>query len=208
MHLINVSVWCGLHSAVLTFPRSVPWSRCWNRQITSTLLPDLQFEVSHRSITAHSPPQRLRSTSERPQKHVPVHVRGLGRPTQRPDQQSITQLSHSSQHCLQIAFLLSRWFFFSPSHICSVAAWTGFHWLPRCDLIEWGTMYLWGRMGLYAAYQTDTQHALESHGEAWVSGREGNPAQHSTTEIPRYSVQQHRWALLQQLRSSAELIWI
>ncbi len=52
--------------------------------------------------------------------------------------------------------------------------------------------------------------ALESHGwerHQCVGGR-GNPAQRGTTEIRRYSMQQHRRALLQQLRSSAELIWI
>lgn len=54
--------------------------------------------------------------------------------------------------------------FFLPSHICSVGVWTGFHWLPRCGPDWMGMMYLRGRVGLYAAYQTGTQNALESHG--------------------------------------------
>lgn len=45
--------------------------------------------------------------------------------------QSITQLRHSSQCCLQITFLLFRCSSPPPpKHICSVTVWLVFHWLP------------------------------------------------------------------------------
>lgn len=128
----------------------------------------------------------------------PYALHGLGRLTQR--HHSLTSnllpnwvipLSAASKlHFCCFFFFLSL-----SSYICSVGAWTGFHWLPRRAPDWTGTVYLWGRRGLYAAYQAFTQHAPETRiGEASVSGREGNPAQRGTTEIRRYPMQQHRRA--------------
>lgn len=168
------------------------------------LFPGLKYP-----IIRTQPPVPLRGSVQHQQHTAPtqerVHthqrIREDDTEASLPDQQSITELSHSSQHCLQITFLLLRIFF--PPTSAGLLRGQAATYCLSATVIERGTRCIseatWG-YGLH----TKRARSMCWGGEASASGREGNPAKHGTTEIRRYSQQQHSAGIC---HSISGIIW-
>lgn len=200
-----------VHSAVLTFPRSTPWSRrlaLENNIQTFAWLAGWSVPSSH-----HCPQARLTSSCHRHSAHrgmCPYALHGLGRLTQR--HRSLTSnLLPNWVIPLTAASKLHFCCFFSSPLLLHLQHWC----LNGFPLIASPRPWLNGDGASLrpqgAPRCIPSVHAAQSGetriGEASVSGREGNPAQRGTTEIRRYPMQQHRRARYSS-SGRQQLIWL